>query len=191
MSDDPNELVKIGMEVALKPVTDIAENVIGIAGGDWLSEKRARNRARLKAQTAEILKERGVEEPAEPSPSVAIPLLASAQEEDRDELVRLWAALLAMAMDPKRRNSYRREYLTIIQRLEPLDAAGLRILAQDVPVKPTRIDFMASMLQVSDDEAGLIMLNLRKVGVVTNTNASTSTDPGITALGRAFLAAVK
>jgi len=120
---DDSELVKAGMEVMLRPVTEITENALGLAGGDWLSEKRARNRAKLKAKTEEILKARGAELDTDPSPSVVMPLLSAAQDEGREELLALWAALLAAASDPARRSSYRREFVEIIRQLEPTDAA--------------------------------------------------------------------
>jgi len=128
---DENELVKTGLEVMLRPATEIAENALGLLGGDWLSEKRTRNRAKLKSKTDEILERRGAKLDTDPSPSVVIPLLMSAQDEGRDELLDLWAALLAAASDPARRKAYRREFVAIAKELEPVDIIVLMEIGRE------------------------------------------------------------
>ncbi|HEY4113413.1 MAG TPA: Abi-alpha family protein [Rhizomicrobium sp.] len=190
MSDDPNELIKISMEVALKPVTDIAESVIGLAGGDWLTEKRKRNRERLRAETENILHERKIDRPTEPPPTIAIDLLKGAQDEDRDELVHIWAALLARAMDPDTRKSYRRQFAEVARSLEPLDAVALSILAAPGRLEPHRAAFVAKQTGATHDEVSLAIESLRNLGLIQSGPAITATHPGLLPLGRAFLAAV-
>ncbi len=186
---DESELIKTGMEVALRPVTEIAENLLGLAGGDWISEKRARNRAKLKAKTEEILKQRGVEQPEDPPPSVIVPLLTNAQEEDRDELVDLWARLLAAAMDPSRKRHYRREFVDIVRKMEPLDAAILPLLNDNTAMTPTRREVVASRLQVSSDEVLLAFRNLEQLDLVSPymSPASQKVHPVTKPLGRELL----
>ena len=115
----------------------IPQDLLGVAGGDWLHEKRQRNLAQMRAKTARILEGVEKERISEPSPSVVMPLLEAAKDEGREELQRLWAALLAQAMiDGGRR--VRRAYFEVIQKLEPLDAVMLKAL-YELPFAPESI----------------------------------------------------
>src|ERR1700730_14559520 len=81
----------------------IPEDLLGLAGGDWLREKREQNRDRLKRRTKEILKSRGVT----PDQETAAPLLLeeiskAAEYEQRPEIQEIWARLLAAAIDKTR-----------------------------------------------------------------------------------------
>jgi hypothetical protein len=188
MDDDAKDVVKAGMEVILRPVTEIAENVLGLAGGDWLSEKRARNRERLQNQTKEILKERGIDKPEEPSPSIIVPLLTQAQDEGRDELLSLWAKLLAAAMDPARSKNYRREFVEIVSEMEPLDALVLPILTAPGEFRPSRKECVASRLSISADQVELSFRNLIRLEVAFEMRGGApQIYPIVTTLGRALL----
>ena len=61
---------------------DLPHDLVGIIG-DWVAHKRARRWAELQAETDRILRARGVENRENVSPSVAIPLIAAAVNEDR------------------------------------------------------------------------------------------------------------
>jgi predicted alpha/beta hydrolase len=80
---------------------DLPHDLVGIMG-DWVKQRRARRWAELCAETLKILHARGIDNREDVSPSVAIPLIAGAINEDRDVLKELWARLLAAAMDPAR-----------------------------------------------------------------------------------------
>lgn len=188
---DENELIKTGMEVALRPVTDIAENALGLLGGDWLSEKRARNREKLKARTREINAKRGVSPDDDPSPSVVIPLLSAAQDESREEVLEFWAQLLASAMDPDRQASYRREFVGIVKELEPADAIILPMINTTTHLKPTRREFIERTLQMHPDVIELSIKNLVRLGLAhINELGDRAVFPITTALGRQFMASV-
>src|SRR5215469_1605053 len=78
-------------------------NLVGLLD-DWLYHKRIRRLAKLNAETREHLKRWGAKEPFEdPVPALAVPLIAAAVDEDREELKDLWARLLASAMHPGRK----------------------------------------------------------------------------------------
>lgn len=160
MNDDGKELIKIGMEVALRPVTDIASDILGVFGGAWLHEKHERIRRRLKEETEEIFRERGVREPQEPSPSVIVPLLTHAQNETREELLRIWAQLLAASMDPTRSHLYRREYVEIVRRLEPLDARVLKRLPTSLAGHINQRNSFATEFKVNPGEIDVSFRNL-------------------------------
>jgi len=69
---------------------DLPHDLVGIMG-DWVKHKRARRWAELSAETIKILEARGVDNREDVSPSVAIPLIAAAINEDRDALKQLCA----------------------------------------------------------------------------------------------------
>jgi len=100
----------------------LPEDVVGIIGADWLHHIRIRNAVKLSQRTEEIIKQRGIKDTIAMSPSIAIPLLESAQDESRDELQELWARLLANGMDPDRSQSVRISIISIVKSFDPLDA---------------------------------------------------------------------
>ena len=102
----------------------IPQDLLGLAGGDWLHEKRQRNLAQMQAKTARILDGIQKERISEPSPSVVMPLLEAARDESREELQEIWAALLAQAMID---GGYkvRRSFFDLVGKLEPIDSLVL------------------------------------------------------------------
>lgn len=66
-----------------------------------------------------------------PAPlSVALPILQGAADEDRDDLVDLWARLLANAMDPTL-NNVRYSFIEAVKEMDPPDAIIMRYAYQD------------------------------------------------------------
>src|SRR5207244_6619587 len=99
-------------------------------GGDFLRVRRAENMARLLSKARARLTERGVEDPQPASLSVALPILRGAADEDRDELMDLWARLLANAMDP-RVNNVRYSFIEAVKAMDPQDARTLNFLHRE------------------------------------------------------------
>ena len=191
MNDEEKEVVKMGMEVALRPVTEIAENALGLLGGDWLSEVRARNRAKLKENTDDIMRRRGVKAEEIPSPAVAMPLLSAAQDESRAELQDLWARLLAAALDPRRSGAFRKEFIDLAKSFEPIDAVLLPMLRDSTSYDPTRAVNFGTRLGVPTDHV------LNSFGFLTGAGLAFETPggnpkmfPQLTPKGRQFLAAI-
>jgi hypothetical protein len=114
---------------------DLPHDLVGIIG-DWVAHKRARRWAELSAETAKILRDRRIENREDVSPSVAIPLIAAAINEDRNVLKQLWAKLLASAMDPNRSNLVRPSLIELLKSMDPLDARVLRHMIEGVPMPP-------------------------------------------------------
>lgn len=98
------------------------KNAVGLFGGDWLYIRRMENLDRLKFESERRLRERGVEKPEPVSLSIALPLLHGASSEDREELLDLWARLLAAAMDPRRTKDVRLSYIETVKSMDPTDA---------------------------------------------------------------------
>jgi hypothetical protein len=76
-------------------------------------------------RTEEILRERDVQDVIELSPNMAVALVEGAQEEGREQLMELWARLLANAMDPNL-NSVRQSFIEAVKNMDPVDAIVLR-----------------------------------------------------------------
>jgi hypothetical protein len=106
---------------------EVPTDLVGVLGGAWLHERHLRLREALRRRTEQILRERDVQEAIELSPNVAAALIAGAQEEGREELMELWARLLANEMDPKL-NTVRQSFIDAVKQMDPLDAVVLRYI---------------------------------------------------------------
>lgn len=106
---------------------DLPHDLVGILG-DWLKHKRMRRWIELQAETERILKRRGITNREEVSPSVAIPLIDAAINEDREMLKDLWAKLLAAALDPDRSKQVRPSLIDLLKQLDPVDARVLQYM---------------------------------------------------------------
>lgn len=103
-------------------------DAVGLAFGDRLHHRRLRNNSLLEAETRELLKPIDQGRLSPPSPSVLIPLMIAAADEERDELRSLWARLLANAAID-RGTKVRREFFETVRQMEPLDALILQELS--------------------------------------------------------------
>jgi hypothetical protein len=128
------ELAKLGQEIVKATggagryladiLASVPQDLIGLAGGDWLRHKRERNLATLFLNTHRHLEAIEDARKSDPSPSLLLPLLEAAKDEDREELQALWAALLASAMlDGGKR--VRRAFFDTVRQMEPMDAKFL------------------------------------------------------------------
>jgi hypothetical protein len=118
-----------------KALASTPEDLIAYLGGDWLRVRRAENLARLFEEARQRLADWYVEEPRPAPLSVALPILEGAADEDRDELVELWARLLANAMVPSSRDTVRVWFIDAVKKMDPPDAVVLtHMYKQDVEV---------------------------------------------------------
>ncbi len=129
-----------------RTVGTIPEDILGIAGGDWLHQTRRRNLAKMEAKTAKSLDGIDATRRTEASPSVVLPLLEAAADESREELQALWAALLANAcLDGGKR--VRRAFFDALRTMEPVDALVLELHIN----RPNRHTSEASSYQRDDE----------------------------------------
>lgn len=200
MNEDERELLKIGAEVALRPGTELIENIIGALGGDALRDYRQRQYQRRQARHAELsmdaarlLQDRHIKEPVEPNAAAVDELAEAAQDEPREELRKLWVKLLAAMFDPARAPSFRREFIEIAKQLEPLDAAVLPMIVTTGQLPPSRREYAASQTGSDIDAIDLAFRNLVRLELAWQPPGGISSpmnQPITTPLGRKFLAAV-
>jgi Abortive infection alpha len=87
------------------------EDLVGYYLGDRLHIRRVENMVRMLYEARARLVDMGKNE-TQPAPlSLALPILQGAAEEEREELVDLWARLFASAMDPATRNNVRHAFI--------------------------------------------------------------------------------
>jgi hypothetical protein len=96
------------------------ETSLGLAG-EWLNESCLRNRRCIRDKTRRILELRGVDHIEAPNPAIIVPLVAAAENENREELQDLWAMLLATALDPNRKKLFRREFVEAVKQFDSND----------------------------------------------------------------------
>jgi hypothetical protein len=168
----------------------VPADLVGLLGGDWLSQVRIRNLAHYKERTEEILRTRGVAETEAVSPSIAVPLLRAAADESRPELQELWATLLAAALDPKRSHLVRRSFIETLSKFEPLDAAVLWTRHQ-IPggLEPTSRDFLATRLGVPNQAIVVSFMNLQKLECINLGGPGEYTNFNISAYGHELIRA--
>lgn len=153
---------------------EVPTDLVGVLGGAWLHEQHLRLRDRFRRHTEQILRERNVKEFIQLSPNIAADLISGAQEEARDELMELWARLLANAMDPQM-NSVRGSFIDAVKKMDPIDALLLRFISEKHFVKihvgrggagaerETNIVVVAEALARNQDEIEISLRHLQKL----------------------------
>jgi Abortive infection alpha len=173
------------------------EDLIGLLFGDALHAKRIENLARLAVKTQKVLQDLGVQSTEQVPLSVAVPLLGAAADESRDELVDLWARLLATAMDPSRSANLRLRFIEVVKAMDPIDALVLPLIRDISNGQPTQRAVFASRLERSEDEIEISFTHLCQLGcTIGNLGAEPSirylnlAKVNLTAFGRELLRAL-
>jgi len=179
---DEQDLIKGAMEVVLRPIVSITEDVLGRAGGDWLHEVRTRNRKRLHDRTEELLRNRKVTDPVEPSTNVLLPILAFAQDEQAEEVLEFWAQLLASSIDKERRKNFRKRFVDAISQMDALDArvmSNFRCTSEEfeyradrrrefaVPPLPRMAELLEQHIPVPEARIQVSLENLARLGLLS------------------------
>ncbi|MGX9963917.1 Abi-alpha family protein [Roseomonas sp. F4] len=160
----------------------IPEDLLGLAGGDWLHHQRRRNLMALEANTEAVRARLGAGQITAPSVSVVMPLLQAAADESRPELQELWAALLANAMQPDGGRRVRRAFFDAVRQMEPPDAIVFLLYGQDVSTGSwtfmseqfQRVKAQAAIRGVGPLDFGLSMAALHRLGLLTQTGVEAS-----------------
>lgn len=207
MSDPGTEIATEAAKAAaleiVKPVTGIVADVLGGLIGDrirnWRTSKPAwqeKNQAEIAERAARKLQDRGVKKAAESANPVFVEeILEAAKNTTAEELKELYSGLVAAAMDPAHIADYRREFVGIVNKLEPLDARVLPLLDTEEDLLPSRGERVMEQCKASRGQIVLAMANLTNMGLIEAGDEGFSFNsrvrPRPTTLGRQFLACVR
>jgi hypothetical protein len=143
------------------------QDAVGIVLGDPLHFVRTAIALKYEELITKILQDRNVKETQPVSPSLAIPLLRAAYDENRPELQDLWAKLIAAAMDPSRSGRVRLSFVDALKQFDPLDAIVLKArYEQQGDLSPCPRDFLAKQWNRTPDEIELSAQNLQRLGCI-------------------------
>lgn len=173
------EIVGAGRDLAgylAEILGDLPKDLVGLIVGDKVKAKRFIQAEMLLNKTKNYLNEQNVIEPEPPSLNVALPILESAVNENREELQDLWARLLAASMNPNKSNLVRIRFIEALKKLDPLDARVMLCVQQNnasfkmpqgniMSVKHT----IARELNLKSDEVEVSTDNLRLTGFIALT----------------------
>ncbi|WP_284945743.1 Abi-alpha family protein [Acidisoma cladoniae] len=167
----------------------VPNDLVGIVLGDPLRAAREAIAAKLYGQSGAIIERRGAKtEPV--SPSVAIPLIRAAYDESRPELQRVWAELIAAAMDPTRADRVRVRFIETVKGFDPLDALLLRERhLSSGGFEPNAIDYFANRLRRNGDQITVSVENLARLGCVDANPMNARKEFSLTAYGRELIRA--
>lgn len=171
---------------------DLPKDIVGLLVGDRVKVARFERLARLMNDAKKRLEDRGVIEPEPPGLKHALPILAAAADENREELQDLWARLLAAAMDPNRQGVFRQAFISIVKEMDPLDALVFDevVKAGGGPWVPTGRDAIAAKLNKSHDEVLVSFANLKKLGCIDFDLAGPEINPHLLPLGKLLANAI-
>ncbi|MBR0862263.1 hypothetical protein ACVIWV_006228 [Bradyrhizobium diazoefficiens] len=111
----------------------------GFLIGDRIQEQRARNADKMARETKRILDDRNLKETCALPEDLADPLLEAVQREPREEILRLYAALAANAMDPNH-DDVRPEFVETVRKWQPID---VRVMNFAVDRRSTSIPYFS------------------------------------------------
>ena len=146
-------------------VGTVPEDFIGLALGDYLHDLRLRNLDRIRRRTDEILRARGVTDPRPIGPKTAIPAFEAASEESDEELQRLWANLLANAMDPNEDVALMNILINTLKKMEPLDALALDMIGRTDETL-FGFDDLKKSLNIRESLSRMEIMNLANLGLL-------------------------
>jgi hypothetical protein len=139
----------------------IPEDAAGLVIGDPLSAVRTLTAAWYNEHVFAILRRRNVDKPSPVSPSLAIPLLKAAYDENRPDLREFWADLIAAAMDPLRSGRVRFRFIATLKEMDPIDALILRERYNNPgELSPDVTQYMSNRFRRARDEIEISADNL-------------------------------
>jgi hypothetical protein len=193
------EAAKAAAVELVKPGQEIVADALGGLVGDWLHNWRRnrpqwqeRNERETVAAATAVLQEKKIFKAADDArPECVEEIITAAKDTSAPELRALFANLIAAAMDPARAPLYRREFVEIVNRLEPLDARALPLLANSEELAPSRTEYVSNQTGASVMAVKNAFRNLTALELIASSAASPKTQPFLTDLGKQFLACVQ
>jgi hypothetical protein len=131
MMNDAADLVKAGVEAAMKPVSEVIEKIAGPAAEelgltiqDTVKVFRLKRQIRLWNKVKQICQEANIEPSRMPLKLVA-PIIENASLEEEDDLQDVWANMLANAANPREENPVAPSFPAILKELSARDVKFL------------------------------------------------------------------
>jgi Abortive infection alpha len=170
---------------------DLPKDALGWLIGDRVKVKRAERMAILIENAKKRLEDQGIIEPEPPSLKLALPILAAAADENREELLNLWEGLLAAAMNPKRQDLVRQSLISTVKEMDAFDALVFNLIAEHGGGQWTNgRDEMASKLQVPMDDVLVSLHNLGRLSLISYVGSPPYIDPFLAPLGNLLIRAI-
>jgi hypothetical protein len=170
---------------------DLPKDLVGLLVGNRVKVLRAERLAVLWAKAKKRLQNRGIAQPEPPSLKLALPILAAAADENREELQDLWERLLAAAMDPNRQSFVRQSLVSTVKQMDPFDVLILRAVYENPSGSwtPNGRDYMISRFKSSQEEVLVSFDNLVKLNCIGFVSAP-NINPLMAPLGRLLMRSV-
>jgi hypothetical protein len=177
-----DEQAKLGQEILKtlrgvgsfleKALGSTPEDVVGYFGGDRLRVRRAENIASVMYEAQKRLLTMGIQETEPATLNIALPILQGAADEDREQLVDLWARLLATAMNPATRNDVRHSFIEAVKVMDPTDAlvlvelykSNLSAVRRDPSTPDATIHSLAGAIDRRPDDVEASLVHLLSIG---------------------------
>jgi len=153
---------------------------LGLTFLDWATFIRQKNFLKIYDLVNEIHKKRGVEGKTNPIlPRLGIPMINEATLEDREEIQKLWAGLIANATDPNKRFNIQKTHIDILSKLEPLAAELLEWFGnqKNPSINITQREIIESF-GVPDVGIETLLENLINLGCIHGSSINTLDDVG-------------
>jgi Abortive infection alpha len=169
ISDEQAKLVRAAGRYLADIFGDLPKDLLGLLFGDRVKAKRLERALMVWANTKKRLEDQGIIEPEPPSLKVALPILAAAADENREELLKLWEGLLAAAMNPKRQDLVRQSLISTVKEMDAFDAQVLKLIAEHGggAWTPTNgRDEIVRRLQVPPDDVVVSLDNLFRLNLI-------------------------
>jgi len=181
---DP-QTIGTALEVVRPALTGLVSDLFGLALADWVHEVKLRRLDLFQRHTKKLFAQRDAAERPQISPEALEQVIAAVSEAQSDDLIELWASLLATAASPERGGAVRPIFISTLRQFDPIDALVFRGLAQfkNDPQNRESIIVVATVFDVSQDAAEVSAEQLYKLGLLTN-SPSVGLSPGVAPLGR-------
>jgi hypothetical protein len=153
---------------------DLPKDLVGLLIGDKVKVRRAERLAELWSRAKRRLREQGITEPESPGLNLLLPILAGAADENRQELLDLWARLFAASMHPDQSKFVRLGFAEALRKLDPLDARAMVWIGQHGGGINQNRNIMAAEFGVTRDEVDISLRNLVKAEFAVEINTGFS-----------------
>jgi hypothetical protein len=171
---------------------DLPKDLVGLLAGDRVKAWRAKRIVDYWADVKKHMKDRGLPNPEPLSLKLAIPILESVADENRQELRDLWARLTVAAMDPNRRDLVRQSLITTVKQMDPVDVLVFQVIATNPSANwaPSGRDYIKERLQRSQEEVLVSFDNLERLNCIRFAGNGPKINPILVPLGTLLMKAV-